>query len=630
MGRNGGRTLRICFQVMKFYVCGQRGVHNVSPGIGCISGNSDVKGTGCCRVGHLWDKQLKPSCINMLGIGLTVGSRFGVKATDMYDRVVKPRALDEREPTLKVEEYLNSLRNYEKEGVPKGAGTESDEGFDLQRMSRLLLRLGDPLCKYPVLHVAGTKGKGSTVSFLSQILRAAGFRVGSYTSPHIRSLRERIICGTTGRPISTKAFNQLFDDVQATVHESVIAEAGALTHFEVLTALAFVHFAREQVDVAVIEAGLGGARDATNVVQASGLLAAVIVGIGEEHLEALGGSLESIALAKAGIIKHNRPVILGRQTESVVENLVRQVAASKNSNVLPGPNQRVVYKTNGICLDSFNSHQICDISIPQIASGDSAAGHDETWMIEDLKIPVLGAHQLDNVAAAIQTALCLRGQGFEISDSAIRLGVESTTISGRFQFLTPLEASKLGSLGSTVILDGAHTLGSGEALARTLRDVFPEEYVAMVVAMASDKDHQGFARAILEGTEPKIIVTTSVDVAGSLKRSTSSTSLKSSFTRAGKELNMTVLDGLESDHMSRSETHVLSSRASECTADSGEMRSQRTEQLLLVEEADSIQLAIAKAAQLILELNRNRPGVICITGSLHAVATAMSCLSIKE
>lgn len=204
--------------------------------------------------------------------------------------------------------YLDSLKNFEKSGVPKGAGTDSDDGFDLGRMNRLMDRLGNPHSKFKTVHIAGTKGKGSTAAFLSSILRAEGYSVGCYTSPHIKTIRERMNVGRLNRPVSAKALNCLFHKIKGVLDEAIRLENGCITHFEVLTAMAFALFAQNHVDIAVIEAGLGGARDATNIISSSGLAASVITTIGEEHTAALGGSLETIAMAKSGIIKYGRPV----------------------------------------------------------------------------------------------------------------------------------------------------------------------------------------------------------------------------------------------------------------------------------------------------------------------------------
>lgn len=205
-------------------------------------------------------------------------------------------------------EYMDSLKNYEKVGVPKGAGTDSDDGFDLGRMRRLMERLGNPHSQFKAVHIAGTKGKGSTAAFLSNILRAEGYSVGCYSSPHIQTIRERISLGRFGEPVSAKALNCLFLQIKKILDQAMEHENGHISHFEIFTAMAFTLFARENVDIAVIEAGLGGARDATNIISSSGLAASVITTIGKEHLAALGGSLESIAMAKSGIIKHGCPV----------------------------------------------------------------------------------------------------------------------------------------------------------------------------------------------------------------------------------------------------------------------------------------------------------------------------------
>ncbi|MED6160268.1 hypothetical protein PIB30_050010 [Stylosanthes scabra] len=207
-------------------------------------------------------------------------------------------------------DYIDSLKNYEKSGVPTGAGTDSRDGFDLGRMRRLLERFGNPHFKFKAIHIAGTKGKGSTAAFISNILRAEGYSVGCYTSPHIRTIRERILLGRCGDPVSPKLLSNLFDRIKQALDQAIIEENGCISHFEVFTTMAFILFAEENVDIAVVEAGLGGARDATNVISSSGLATSVITTVGEEHLAALGGSLETIAVAKAGIIKQNRPVRL--------------------------------------------------------------------------------------------------------------------------------------------------------------------------------------------------------------------------------------------------------------------------------------------------------------------------------
>ena len=189
-------------------------------------------------------------------------------------------------------------------------------------MHRLLARLGDPHAALPAVAVAGTKGKGSTAAMLSSILHHSGYRVGTYTSPHVTSLTERIAVG--GMPISAAALDALVARHAAEAEAAQAEEGGALSHFEVLTALALAHFRAEGVEVAVVEAGLGGARDATNVFPAAGQLASVVTAVGGDHAAALGGTLESIAAAKAGVMRARRPAVIGRQPEAAAQAVLLQ------------------------------------------------------------------------------------------------------------------------------------------------------------------------------------------------------------------------------------------------------------------------------------------------------------------
>jgi folylpolyglutamate synthase/dihydropteroate synthase len=132
-------------------------------------------------------------------------------------------------------EYMERLRNYERSGVPRGAGTDSDDGFDLGRMRRLLRRLGDPHTHFPAVHIAGTKGKGSTAAFLSNIMREQGYNVGCYTSPHLLTIRERISVGQSGGPVSAELLRDLFGHAKEAIGQSIESEDGALTHFEVFS-----------------------------------------------------------------------------------------------------------------------------------------------------------------------------------------------------------------------------------------------------------------------------------------------------------------------------------------------------------------------------------------------------------
>ncbi|CAH2069920.1 unnamed protein product [Thlaspi arvense] len=317
--------------------------------------------------------------------------------------------------------FLESLKNYEKSGVPKGAGTDSGEGFDLGRMKRLMLRLHNPHFKYKVVHVAGTKGKGSTSAFLSNILRAGGYSVGCYSSPHILSIKERISCN--GDPVSASSLNDLFYSIKPILEQSIQEENGSLSHFE---------------------AGLGGGRDATNVIESSNLAASVITTIGEEHMAALGGSLETIAEAKSGIIKHARPVVLGGPFLPHIEGILRSKAASMSSSVVLASNIGSSSSIKGIInKNGIGLCQSCDIVIQ-----DEKDDVKPIVELGNVNLRMLGHHQLQNAV----TATYLRWG--RVTDEAIRIGLENTRLLGRSQFLTPEEAETLQLPGATVLLDG--------------------------------------------------------------------------------------------------------------------------------------------------------------------------------
>ncbi|VVA95851.1 unnamed protein product [Arabis nemorensis] len=439
--------------------------------------------------------------------------------------------------------FLESLKNYEKSGLPKGAGTDSRQGFDLARMKRLMLRLNTPHLNYKVVHVAGTKGKGSTCTFLSNILRAAGYSVGSYSSPHILSIKERISCN--GVPVSASTLNDLFYSIKPILDQSIQEENGSLSHFEILTGIAFSLFSKENVDIAVIEAGLGGARDATNVIESSNLAASVITTIGEEHLAALGGSLESIAEAKSGIIKHSRPVVLGGSFLPHIEGILRSKAASLSSSVILasniGSNSSIkgIINKNGIGLC-----QSCDIVIRN--------ERDDKPIVElgDVNLRMLGHHQLQNAVTATCVSLCLRDQGWgRVTNEAMQIGLENTRLLGRSQFLTPNEADTLQLPGATVLLDGAHTKESARALKDMIKKDFAEKRLVFVVAMASDKDHVSFAKEILSGLKPEAVVLTETDIGGGKVRSTECSVLKESWIKAADELGLGFMEASENKNV---------------------------------------------------------------------------------
>ncbi|KAJ8543125.1 hypothetical protein K7X08_005648 [Anisodus acutangulus] len=433
-------------------------------------------------------------------------------------------------------EFLNNLNNFEKLGVPKDAGTDSEGGFDLGRMRRLMGLLGNPQSRFKTVHIAGTKGKGSTAAFLSSILRAEGYSVGCYTSPHIQTIRERITLGRWGEPVSAKALSHHFKRRREVLERAVKLEIGCLSHFEVFTAIAFSLFAEENTEIAVVEAGLGGARDATNVISGSDVAISIITTVGEEHLDALGGSLESIAVAKSGVVKTGCALVIGGPFIPSIECILRRKASSMSSPVVSASDPGNRSALRGFCEVSGIPRQLCDIVL-QIEKD-----FDLSIELLGVKLRMLGAHQLQNAVTATCAALCLNKQGWSLSSGSVRAGLESAFLQGRSQILSSEEANLLGVPGATILLDGAHTKESARALANTLQMTFPKAKMVLVVAMANDKDHLGFARELLSVGDLDAVFSTEVDIAGAKSRMTSASLLKSAWLNASREMNMKVLD----------------------------------------------------------------------------------------
>ncbi|KAK6250698.1 hypothetical protein SCA6_004703 [Theobroma cacao] len=499
------------------------------------------------------------------------------------------------EPELKdFIQYIDSLKNYEKSGVPKDAGTDSDDGFDLGRMRRLMDRLECSHC--------WDKGERIDCSLFIQHSKDR--------SPHILSIRERMSVGRLGKPVSSKTLNCLFHRIKQSLDEAIILENGCLSHFEVLTAVAFTLFAQENVDIAIIEAGLGGARDATNIISSSELAASIITTIGEEHLAALGGSLESIAMAKAGIIKHGRPLqlILGGPFLPHIDCILRDKALSMSSPIVSASDSGIRTAIKGVSTFKGRPSQSCDLMIQLDC--------DFQLSIElcDLNLSMLGTHQLQNAVTAACTALCLCNQGWKISDGSIRAGMENTCLQGRSQFLTSKEAETLGLPGATVLIDGAHTKESAKALLDTIQMTFPDSRLAIVVAMACDKDHLAFAKELLSGRQVEAVFLTESNIAGGTSRTTSASVLRDCWMQASRELGIKVLHDRIAEYRELFEDKYICST-----------RDLKHE--ILVATENSLSDSLRFANQILRERTWNRSGIIVVTGSLHIVSLVLASLN---
>jgi len=349
--------------------------------------------------------------------------------------------------------------------------------FRLARMKKLLALLGSPERKLKVAHIAGTKGKGSTAAFLAEILCAAGYTVGLYTSPHLVDFRERIRIfrprhkrrsrgmTLTGCIPEKDVVRVLSKTGPAIERLRRLPKLGEPTCFEVLTALAFVYFREQKVDVVVLETGLGGRFDATNVADS---LVCGITAISLDHMAILGNSLAGIAREKAAIIKRRRArVVVGRQPKEVLAVIRRRCQAFKAKAVYL--DQDIVAREEKV---SWREQMFC-VKTPQ---------HEY-----ELSTPLLGACQAENAAVAIGMAEALRAEGFVIPDAAMRKGVAQVFWPGRFEVVRQKPR---------VVLDGAHNPASMQRLAETARVLFKGRKVYLVLGVSADKDWQGICQAI--------------------------------------------------------------------------------------------------------------------------------------
>ncbi len=346
------------------------------------------------------------------------------------------------------------------------------ETVGLRRTAWLLDALGNPERTVPAVHVAGTKGKGSTAAFLDSILRASGRRVGLYTSPHLHTFRERI--QIHGAPIGEDLFAELTTEI-APLNARLAAEHpdwGEATAFEVATVLAFLAFARSSVDVSVIEVGLGGRLDATNVLDPE---VSVITSISYDHTSILGDTLTEIAAEKGGIIKAGRPVVSAPQQPEARETLER-IAAERGSQLLIGERD---WRASG-GSDSFQ------VRGPW---GDYTSLHSA----------LTGRHQVENAATAIAASWVLGQRGIQTNEDALRRGLATVKWPGRFEIIRTRPV---------VIVDGAHNVDSFERLAETLRDEYPHRRITLIAGIAADKDVEQMMRVMAPVSE-RIIATAS-------------------------------------------------------------------------------------------------------------------------
>lgn len=385
-------------------------------------------------------------------------------------------------PPKGIPEFLLSRIDYERVNIPKEA-----EYFKLARMRDLLAAIGNPQDQLAIVHIAGTKGKGSTAAMIASILRESGRKAGLYTSPHIHRAHERMMID--GRMISPKDFERILERLRPVIAEADAKDAaselpiGGPTFFEIINAAALLWFVEQKVDAAVIEVGLGGRLDSTNVCQPK---VTVITSIGLDHTKQLGSTLGKIAIEKAGIIKEGVPCVTGvTEAEPLAE--IRRIARERGAPLFeigghfdfryqPPPDDAM-----------FRAGQVDYFD--RLLGGEYSLRHAE--------LPMLGAHQAANAAVAIAAVRLFTAQGYDgvaiapepIDTAAIRVGLSKGKLPARLELVSRAPA---------ILVDAAHNEPSMAALVEAIRDALPKfRKRTVLLAISRDKAIEAMLRLIL-------------------------------------------------------------------------------------------------------------------------------------
>jgi dihydrofolate synthase/folylpolyglutamate synthase len=329
--------------------------------------------------------------------------------------------------------------------------------------------LGHPHQKYSIIHVAGTKGKGSVSAMCSSALRAGGYTTGLYTSPHLQDYTERI--QLDGQPISHADLVELVEEIKP--HVEAIPN---LTTFEITTALAFLYFAHQKVDAVVLEVGLGGRLDATNVVTP---IVSVITSLSFDHTYLLGNTLAEIAGEKAGIIKPGVPVVLSPQ-EAEARLVIERIAAERGSKLVE-VGRDFLYAPEEHSLDG-QSLRVWPASEQALVDGFIESHGAQEWEPARLSIPLLGYHQVENAATAYAALMVFREKALPLQNEDLLKGFSQVFWPGRFEILQREPA---------IVIDSAHNRDSARKLRLALDDYFPGQPVVLVFGASEDKDIYG-------------------------------------------------------------------------------------------------------------------------------------------
>lgn len=371
-------------------------------------------------------------------------------------------------------DFLRSRIDYERTlAVPY-----SERNFKLDRMRELVSRLGNPQNAAPIVHLAGTKGKGSTAAMISAVLTAAGVRAGLYSSPHLECLEERF--RVDGVPCHSDELADLVDAIRPTVEElDLDAEAGrALGHptfFEITTAMAWLHFQKRRVDVSVVEVGLGGRLDSTNVCDPA---VTVITSISFDHMKLLGNTLAAIAGEKAGIIKPGVPLVCGALQPEPLQVIADVCALRRAPRFQLGRDFDFQYRAaHGLEVSPATGR------LDYFATDTNGS---RSW--SDLELNLPGRHQAANAAVAITALRLLTQRGIKIPEAALRAGLSTVSWPARIEVI---------GRRPTIILDAAHNVASVAALRETIVESFGARRRVLVFGTSRDKDVAGMLAELL-------------------------------------------------------------------------------------------------------------------------------------
>ncbi len=366
--------------------------------------------------------------------------------------------------------FLDSMVNHER----MARVGYTPRNFNLARMSRLLAGLGNPHRELKSVHIAGTKGKGSTAAMLSAMLSNCGLKVGLYTSPHLLDVRERI--QINGQMIPEPEMTRLMSRIAPVVRRLGKDEP---TYFELLTALAFLYYAEQKIDLAVVETGMGGRLDSTNVLRPE---VCAITSISYDHMGQLGPTLEKIAEEKAGIFKPGIPAVSAPQIQEVRAALQRVAARLKTPLLFTGKDIEFSYRFE-------STRPIGPHTRVSLITANSRFEH--------LPVPMLGEHQAINCGLALSIMAILKDRGFKLDDQAVIEGLARAKLPGRMEIIHE---------NPRIMVDGAHNAASVEALMRAIGQNIPYDSMVVIFGCRSDKDISGMLNHIQLGAD-KVIFT---------------------------------------------------------------------------------------------------------------------------